>query len=282
VKNYLTFYFRYGIILIYSEDLIREDMTDKFIENLPEVIKVDNTVLQKKRGRKTDIERRRKSTPILGKVRGKRDHYTEKEKLNAVCVFAVAGNSRRVAEITGVPESTIRAWKTTEWWNEAIGRIITEQDEELGSKLTKLVDKAVDAVNDRLENGNYVYNTKLDKLIRKPVDAKELAIVTAISIDKRQLLRGQPTSRTEHISQDERLKKLSDQFRNFANAKEITQDATIVGKIEESDFQEHQDGDETWETSETSDSDSTIESSWEEEDYQEEIEPLTVNELFSE
>lgn len=231
-------------------------MTDKFIESLPEVIKVSSTVLKKKVGRKTDIERRRHSTPVMGRVKGKRDHYTEKEKLNAVCVFAVAGNSRRVAEITSIPESTIRVWKTTEWWNEAMGRIITEQDEELGSKLTKLVDKAVDAVNDRLENGNYVYNTKLDKLIRKPVDAKELAIVTAISIDKRQLLRGQPTSRTEHISQDERLKKLSDQFRNFANAKEVVQES-IVEQIENEDLIE------------------------DEEFYDEET-PLTVNELFSE
>jgi hypothetical protein len=218
-----------------------------------ETIKVDKSILKKKPGRKTDIERRRNSQPVQGKVRGKRNHFTDKEKLNAVCVYAVAGNSRRVAEITGIPEGTIRSWKGTEWWHEAMQKIVVEQDDELGTKLTSLVNKAVDAVNDRLENGNYVYNPKLDKLIRKPVDAKELAIVTAISIDKRQLLRGLPTSRTENITQTERLNKLSEQFKKFVTAKEVHQvtDETEVEEVEV-----------------------------EEEGYEEE--PLTINEMFSE
>ena len=210
-------------------------------DNLPKEIKVTEDILKKKPGHPTTIQQRRNnSEPIRGRKAGRRDHYTDKEKLNAVCVFAVAGNSRRVAEITKIPEATIRTWKATEWWNEAMSRIITEQDEELNSKLTKLVDKAVDEVNDRLENGNYVYNPKLDKLIRKPVDAKELAIVTAISIDKRQLLRGQPTSRIERISQDERLLKLSEQFKNFTKAKEVT------AVVEEVEFESMEEDEEDW------------------------------------
>jgi transposase-like protein len=228
-------------------------MTD-FIEDLPESIIVDSTILKKKRGRKTDIERRRNSTPVQGKVKGKRTHFTDKEKLRAVSTYAVAGNSRRVAEITGIPEGTIRSWKSTDWWHEAMQKIVVEQDDELGTKLTNLVNKAVDEVNDRLENGNYVYNPKLDKLIRKPVDAKELAIVTAISIDKRQLLRGLPTSRTENVSQTDRLTKLQEQFKQFVTAKEVKQvDGELIVNVEVFD-----------------------------EDEIEEAEPLTINELFSE
>jgi transposase-like protein len=228
-------------------------MTD-FIEDLPESIIVDSTILKKKRGRKTDIERRRNSTPVQGKVKGKRTHFTDKEKLRAVSTYAVAGNSRRVAEITGIPEGTIRSWKSTDWWHEAMQKIVVEQDDELGTKLTNLVNKAVDEVNDRLENGNYVYNPKLDKLIRKPVDAKELAIVTAISIDKRQLLRGLPTSRTESVSQTDRLSKLQEQFKQFVTAKEVKQvDGELIVNVEVFD-----------------------------EDEIEEAEPLTINELFSE
>jgi hypothetical protein len=224
---------------------------------LEETIKVDSSLLKKKPGRKTDIERRRnpKSEPVKGKIQGKRSHFTDKEKLKAVCTYAVAGNARRVAEITGIPEGTIRGWKTTEWWNEAMTRIIVEQDDELGTKLTNLVNKAVSEVNDRLDNGNYVYNPKLDKLIRKPVDAKELAIVTAISIDKRQLLRGLPTSRTENVSQTERLTKLQEQFKQFVTAKEVKQVAQ-EDEVEEVEIFD--------------------------EEEQEEAEPLTVNEMFSE
>jgi hypothetical protein len=208
------------------------------IKNIPEEIKVDSSILKKRVGRKTTEERRRLSTPVQGKVRGKRTHFTDKEKLKAVCTYAVAGNSRRVAEITGIPEGTIRSWKGTEWWHEAMTKIVVEQDDELGTKLTNLVNKAVDEVNDRLDNGNYVYNPKLDKLIRKPVDAKELAIVTAISIDKRQLLRGLPTSRTETVSQTERLKGLSEQFKKFVTAKEVEQVEEQIIEVEVEEFEE--------------------------------------------
>jgi hypothetical protein len=203
----------------------KEDV--QLIDNLPDSIHVDSSVLKARPGSRTTLEKRRASSPVNGKVQGKRQHYSEKEKLNAVCVFAVAGNSRRVAEITKIPEVTIRGWKTTVWWNEAMSRIYTEQDEELNTKLTKLVNKAVDNINDRLDSGDWVYNPKMDKLIRKPVNAKDLAVVTAISLDKRQLLRGQPTSRIEKVSNDERMQALADQFKKFAMAKTIEHDDSL-------------------------------------------------------
>jgi hypothetical protein len=202
-------------------------------------ILVSPSILVNKGGKPSTLQTRRKSIPVQGKVKGKRGYYSDKEKMNAVCVFAVSGNSRRTAELTKIPEATIRAWKMTEWWHEIANRILVEQDEELDTKLTALVDKAVGQVNDRLDNGNWIYNTKLDKFVRKPVDAKELAIVTAISIDKRQLLRGQPTSRVEKVSQDERLLKLAEQFKQFAQAKEVRQiEEEIVDLLEIEDDDE--------------------------------------------
>jgi len=239
---------------------------------------VDKSILVNKGGRPTTIQARRKSQAIKGKVRGKRNHFTDKEKMNAVCIFAVSGNSRRVAELSGIPEGTIRSWKCTEWWNEILTRIHVEEDEELDTKLTKLVNKAVEAVNERLDEGDWIYNPKLDKLIRKPVNAKDLAIVTAITVDKRQLLRGQPTARIEKISQDERLNKLALQFKQFTLAKEVVQDATQVGQIEESNIIEYQERDAQWETTEASNSNSNEQSG---EESEEEEKVLTVNELFA-
>ena len=193
------------------------------ISELPEKIKVDSSFLKKRPGARTTLELRRKSAPVQGKVKGKRDHYSEKEKINACCVFAVSGNSRRTAEITKIPEATLRAWKQTIWWQEITVRIYEEQDEGLSSKLTSLVDNAVDAINDRLKDGDYLYNPKLDKLVRKPINARDLAAVTVMAVDKRQLLRGEPTSRVEKVSVDERMKDLAMQFKKFALAQEVVQ-----------------------------------------------------------
>jgi hypothetical protein len=218
--------------------------------NSEDPIVITPAIAKKRVGAPTTLEKRRNSTPVKGKVKGRRDHYSDKEFMNAVCVFAVTGNSRRTAEITKIPEGTIRAWKTTEKWYEIANRIVVEQDEELNTKLTALVDKAVGEVNDRLEDGNWVYNPKLDKLIRKPMDGKELASITATMLDKRQLIRGLPTSRVERTSQDERLTKLAQQFAQFAKAKEVKQ-------VEEE----------------------RVDVPWEEDEFEEEDVP-TVNELF--
>jgi hypothetical protein len=260
-------------------------MSESLIDTLPEEITVSREKLSKgQKGRPTTIAARRKSVPVKGKVRGKRNHFTEKEKLNAVCVYAVTGNARRTAEITKIPEGTIRSWKTTEWWSEAISRVRIEEDEEISSSLTQIVNKAVAAVNDRIENGDYIYDTKRGEIRRKPMGAKDLAIVTAISIDKRQLLRGQPTSRVEKISTDEHLSKLAEEFRRFHNSTLIeaeTPDAIEEREVEESNIPEYQDRDEEWETAEASDSNSDVES-WQELEEENEEEILTINERFSE
>jgi hypothetical protein len=165
--------------------------------------------------------------------------YSDAKKMEAACTYAVTGNARRVSELIKVPEGTIRAWKTTEWWHEVMSRIQQEQNEELDSKLTKLVDKAVDHINDRLDHGDYVYNAKEDKLIRKPVGAKDLSIVAAVTVDKRQLLRGQPTSRVEKVSENEKLTRLAAEFKKFAQAKEVH---SIAEAIEEEQYEEEQVG----------------------------------------
>jgi hypothetical protein len=210
--------------------------TDKVLEllqstspiNPKEVVNVVNGVLKGKSGRPTTAMARKKSVPVQGRVKGKQSWYPEEKKMEAACAFAVCGNSRRVAEVTGIAEATIRAWKQTEWWYDLTQRIIKEEDEELDTKLTKLVNKAVETVNDRLENGDFIYDAKRGKMVRKPMTGKDTAIVTAITLDKRQLLRGQPTSRVEKVGSDERLLRLAEQFKQFNKAKTIEAEVVYV------------------------------------------------------
>jgi hypothetical protein len=202
--------------------------------NIKDHINVSGKKITKKSGSPTSAElrargvnRKNPSGIVQQRVAGRREHYTEKQKMEAVCSFAVCGNSRRVAEITKIPEATIRAWKQTEWWYETTQRIAQEENEELDVKLTKLINKAVENVNDRLENGDMIYDTKRGQLARRPMSGKDTAIVAAITLDKRQLLRGQPTSRVESVSQDQRLLRLAEQFQAFAKAKEVVQDTSL-------------------------------------------------------
>lgn len=199
------------------------------LSKLPDVIIVNPTkATTKKKGRQPDWQTRKSKPKVPGKVSGNRTHYSDQLKMEVVCSYAVCGNARRVAEIHGIPEGTVRAWKTTEWWNEVTARIRQEEDEELDTKLTKLLNKAVEGVNDRLEEGDWLYDAKKGELLRKPINAKDLAIITAITVDKRELLRGKPTSRVEKVGENDRLERLQQQFRNFTAAKEITQEVEVI------------------------------------------------------
>ena len=225
------------------------------LDSLPEEIVVSSD----KRG---SLGGRPKARDARG-VKRRHGWYSDAQKLKAACTFAVTGNSRRVSEIVNVPEGTIRAWKTTEWWNEIQGRIRMEHNDELDVKFTKAIDKAVEQVNDRIEHGDYIYNAREDKLVRKPAGVRDLAVVTAQLIDKRQLLRGEPTSRTAKVSENEKLVRLAEEFKKFALAKTIDSQAIQIEEElgEEVIIQEQ-------------------EILPQEEDYEEDT--LTINQMFSE
>jgi hypothetical protein len=147
--------------------------------------------------------------------------WPEEKRVEAVASYAVLGSAKEVSAITGVPVGTLCRWMTEEWWHEMTNRVRVQKDMELDVKFTKVVDKAVEAITDRLENGDYVYNNRTQTVHRKPVTARDAASVTNIILDKRSLLRGMPTSRVERVSTDKRLEDLATEFRKFSRAKTI-------------------------------------------------------------
>jgi hypothetical protein len=106
------------------------------------------------------------------------------------------------------------------WWKELEGEIRREENLELDSKLGKTINKALDLVNDRLENGDIVYNHKTGKSHRVPAKLRDITSTTTGLFDKRQILRKNPEEKTQHQQQfEDRLLKLAEQFAAFALGK---------------------------------------------------------------
>src|SRR3990167_1578969 len=168
---------------------------------------------------------------IAGKTRLRRKPgwYPEEKKLE-VCALFAAGviNSSDLERLTGINRNTIRMWRTADWWPEMLERVHTLNDQDTVSKFTKIIDKSLEVIQDRLNNGDYEYNRKTGEVHRRPVSLRDTAIVNASIVDKRQLLRGKPTSRSESISPGARLEKLAEEFKKFAAAKDITQEVEVV------------------------------------------------------
>ena len=160
--------------------------------------------------------------------------YPDEKRIEVATLFAVTGSKTRVEALTGVPRATVARWIREDWFKDLLEAIRAENDQLLDAKMTEIVVKALDQVEDRVENGDTVI-LKDGTPVRRPMTGKDLSIVQAIQIDKRQLLRGKPTSRTEQISNqtvEKKLLDLAENFRKLANRtpeKELDiSDATII------------------------------------------------------
>lgn len=155
-------------------------------------------------------------TEEVKKKKSQHGWWSDKKKVEVVTSFLILGKSNLVSATTGVPEGTVRVWKTQPWWNEMVMAIQAESDQELDAKLAARIDKALTIVNDRLENGDFLYDPKTGEFIRKPVSLKDAWKVNAEMIDRRWLLRKQPKETSSQEAVGDILKNLAQEFAQMA------------------------------------------------------------------
>lgn len=95
------------------------------------------------------------------------------KKIEAVTTYLVLGSLRQVAAATGVSYGMIKQWRIQPWWKEVEAEIVASRRIAQGSKLSKIVDKSLDVIDDRLSNGDIVLNNKTGELIRKSVSLRD-------------------------------------------------------------------------------------------------------------
>lgn len=150
--------------------------------------------------------------------------WSEKEKYNAVAAYLVFGNMAEVSRQTGIPHITIRQWKAQPWWSEAEQEIKRGSKLEISGKLRKGIELAQMAVEDRLLNGDFVFNPKTGQLVRKQVSADTAIKVLGTLLDKQVLLEEKAEANV-HVTAEgvtERLQKIADELLKFSKAKDVT------------------------------------------------------------
>ena len=177
---------------------------------------------------------------ILAKKRGpgfkfnNPSYFNLEQKTDACALYCVYGDIDQVSELTGIDPKFIRQWKDEPWWSEIQKKVFVEQNEKLASRISGVLDRSLDHLVDRLDNGDYLWDVRKSKLVRKPVDTKVLSNLFNNLITRRQLIRGEPTSITTQVAVDDRLKLLAAQFEKFALAKEV-EGETYGNEIKELD-----------------------------------------------
>lgn len=177
-------------------------------------------VLIKQRGR----------PPVHGHY--KPGYYPEAQKVAAAVLYAATGLIGEAASLAKVPEFSLRKWMKEEWWIDIQEQVHREENAKISAKMTELVTDTLDCMAQRVKTGDPVLNKKTGELSHLPIKFRDLATGMNIVAEKRQLLRGEATSRTEKVGPEQFLQDLSEQFKKFAAAKEIKGEV-IVSEIQQ-------------------------------------------------
>ena len=155
--------------------------------------------------------------------------------------YLLLGNLALTSRILSIPEITLRVWKASEWWRVAVEEVKMQENMEMSSRLKKIVDASLGAVEDRLANGDWVYDQKSGEMRRKHVNLKDAHKVAVDLMDKKDLLEKKSGPVQAEEQDDERLLKLAEKFANFVTQKTqkevlpVVEDISDVEPKEESD-----------------------------------------------
>jgi hypothetical protein len=140
--------------------------------------------------------------------------YSDKQKIDAVKLWLVTGNLTTSAGALGIPYETMKSWRYSKWWSDLAVEIKSEGRMELGAKLKKIAEKALDLTLDSLEEGDWVMSPT-GALTRKPVSAATAAKIATDFIEKAEELDRTQESGNLQTVQD-RLNALATSFESFS------------------------------------------------------------------
>jgi len=164
----------------------------------------------------TDNPNTKHRTPKRRSVEAKTNRtWSDKQKVEAVQSWLLLGNLALTSRILSIPEITLRVWKTSEWWKNTVEDIKVQETIEMSSRLKKIVDASLGAVEDRLVNGDLIYDNKTGQMVRKPVNMRDAHKVSIDLMDKKAVLDKAAAPREEETRDDERLFKLAEKFATF-------------------------------------------------------------------
>lgn len=153
---------------------------------------------------------------MYSSLSGGKSTYSPEIRARAVFIATLLGTPHKAAKTLGVPLRTVYDWAKTDWWHEIETRLKNQAAKSLESKFSAIIRKAMEKVEDRLDRGD----PKLDRNgeeVRQGVSAKDAALIMCQIFDKRALLRGDPTSRTERTTTArDRLKGLAQDMEKLA------------------------------------------------------------------
>lgn len=153
--------------------------------------------------------------------------WSDEQKIEAVKTVMILGNVSHASAALKIPDCTLRDWRRTQWWKDLESELRSETNLQLSARLTKIVERSLDVVGDRLENGDFVV-TKFGGVVRKPVSMRDAHVVAKDMIDKADKLAKTVDQSPHEATMQERMLKLAETFAALAVKDKQTIEATVV------------------------------------------------------
>ena len=160
--------------------------------------------------------------------RYKKSVWSQNQKLQAVGTYLMLGNMAETAVVTGIPLQTLKFWKIQDWFKEYALQLQSEDIQKMDGNLKRIVDKALKAVEDRLDLGDAQFDQKTGLITRVPVKAHVALKITSELMTKQEKLHSNPVKEEVERTIDDRLAKLSEEFARFASMKTIDVEGHVV------------------------------------------------------
>lgn len=159
-------------------------------------------------------------------------NWSDSQKLEAVTTYLSLGNLMQTSRLLGIPEMTLRTWKQKDWWKEIEIDLKSQETLQLSARLKRIIESTLSVTEDRLANGDFLYDSKTGEMVRKPVSMKDAHKVTMDMIQRRDVIDNQQPKDVSLEQIDDKLAKLAQKFEEIASGKktvEVTD--VIIGEV---------------------------------------------------
>lgn len=163
------------------------------------------------------------------------DKFSAALKQKAIKMYMENGNLSMTARVLDVPFNTMQHWRyRTSWWPELQKRFQEEADRKTASKMDKLVGKAITQIEDRIDNGEQILDSKSGEVITIPLKARDLTNTVKVLSDRTDVLLGRAAkdSIAKEMMED-KLAKLAKEFASFSKQAKL-----VEGEVIDNDTQD--------------------------------------------
>lgn len=151
--------------------------------------------------------------------------WSDEKRIEAVATYIALGSMSETFKATTIPQNTLWNWKKySSWWEEVENTLRAEYNNQTSSKLSSVVDKTIAAIQERVENGDFVYNQRSGDIARVPVSAAALNKIASTLLDRRLVLDKLEVTKDEEdidttAKLEKQLGKLAASFSKFVESR---------------------------------------------------------------